>query len=255
MRPKYSIVVPSRNRPENMKKLLTLFPNAIIAVDASGVEQYKTVVPPKQLIVHPDMLLIETRNWIFDKVQTDCIIQFNDDVDKLMSLGLHTKTHRDPNVIKAVIENTMQCSHDLDIGVFCWSLTCNGGLLHPEVRPFRAAAPCSAHAFGILGKARNRRLDTTFRGCGDFDFTLETLRTDRLLLCDVRWHFSCGGMSRGKGGETGSFTRTQAASAQIALRKKWGKCVGRSAAQQISKKNTYREFSVNVQRTSPLGMS
>ena len=255
MQREYAIVVPSSRRPENMKKILGLFPSAFIAINKSEREDYEGVVPQSQLLVHPDMMLIETRNWIFDNVQTECVIQMNDDVCKLLALGLHSRTYRDPKVIRGVIENTLQCSKDLDIGVFCWSLTSNAGLLHPEVRPFRAAAPCSAHAFGICGKARDRRLSTVFRGCGDFDFTLETLRHDRLLLCDVRWHFDCGGMSRGKGGQSGSVKPADLKAAQEALRKKWGQYVGESAAQKISGHNTYRSFSVNVQRTSPLGVS
>lgn len=252
---KYTIVIPTLDRVENMKRMLGLFPQAIVTVNQSNAHLFKSVVPAKQLLPHPDLRLIETRNWILDNIQTECVIQFNDDIKKLISLGLHCRSFRDPGVIQAVIENTMTCAADLDLGVFCWSLTANAGLLHPEIRPFRAAAPCSAHAFGVLGKARDRRLDPTFRGCGDFDFTLETLLHDRLLLCDVRWHFDCGGMSRGKGGQTGELKPKEADGGQTALRKKWGKYVGESATQKTMKRQTWRSFSVNVQRLSPLGIS
>jgi hypothetical protein len=246
----YEIVVPSKGRPGNMPSLLRLFPSAIIVVNKSEVPIYAEVVPKAQLVAHPEMKLIETRNWIFDKFDNECIIQFNDDVQKLLSLGVKNKTYRDPEVIHAVILNTMQCAQDLGIGLFCWSLTPNSGMLFPDVRPFRAAAPCSAHAFGVRGQARNRRFDTTFRSCGDFDFTLETLLRDRLLLCDVRWHFDCGGMSRGKGGESGTFHSGEAEAGQAALRKKWGKYVGVSAVQKINKNKSWRSFSVAVPRTN-----
>jgi hypothetical protein len=141
---KYQIVVPSKGRPHNMVPILTLFPGAIITVNKSEVSLYSGIVPKAQLVPHPELKLIETRNWIFDNFDADCVIQFNDDVQKLVSLGVKNKTYRDPKVIQAVIENTLQCATDLDIGVFCWSLTANSGMLFPDVRPLRASAPCSA---------------------------------------------------------------------------------------------------------------
>jgi hypothetical protein len=250
----YTIVIPTLDRPGNMKAMLAMFPTAIVVVNESNAHLFKHVVPAKQLVTHPDMRLIETRNWILNTIQTECVIQMNDDIKSLMAIAGHTKTYRDPKIIQAVIENTLQCSRDLGANVFCWSLTSNSSMLRPHIRPFRAAAPCSAHAFGVRGTAReSRRLNVDFRGCGDFDYTLETLRTDRHLLCDVRWHFNCGGMSRGKGGQSGELKPAEQESGQQALRVKWGKYIGKSAAKQVSGKETWRSFSVNVQRTSPLG--
>jgi hypothetical protein len=237
-----------------MPLMLKLFPDAIVTVNESNVHLFKDVVPSKQLLPHPDLRLIETRNWILDNIQEDCVIQFNDDVKKLVWICQKSKTIRDPKIIQGVIENTMQCAADLDLGVFCWSLTSNGGMLHPDVQPIRASAPVSAHAFGILGRARERRLDTQFRGCGDFDFTLRSLLVDRAILCDVRWHFDCGGMSRGKGGQTGEIKPEHFDKAQKHLRQKWGQYVGKSKQKQASGKQTWRDFSVNVKRKSPLGV-
>lgn len=250
----YQIVVPSLGRAVNMPKLLSLLPNAIITVNESGIEPYEKYVPKAQLLPHPDMKLIETRNWIFDNVKSDCIIQFNDDIDKLVRVGVRSKTFRNPRIIDGVIRNTYQCAKDLGIGVFCWSLTPNNSMLHTTVRPFRASAPCSAHAFGMMGKARDRRFDPAFRGCGDYNFTLETLRDDRLLLCDVRWHFSCGKMSSGKGGETGALSTNERMDAQKLLRDKWGKYIGKSGTQTTMQRATWRSFSINVPRTNTMGI-
>jgi hypothetical protein len=252
---KTQIVIPTKGRVKNMKTILGLFPTALITMDQSQAHLFRGIVPKKQILPHPDMMLIETRNWILDNVQADTVIQFNDDVVTLQRLVGGGKTYRDPKVIKAVVDNTSQCCTDLGLGVFGWSLTCNSSLLRPEIKPFRASAPISAHAFGVTGPARDRRLDTTFRGCGDFDYTLESLLHDRAIFCDCRWHFNCGGMSRGIGGQTGQITSEVLDEAQLDLRRKWGHYVGKSAARQVSKKNTWREFSVNVQRTSPLGLS
>lgn len=251
----YTVVIPTLDRPQNMRRMLGMFPDAVVTVNESNASMFRGLVPDKQLLPHPDMRLIETRNWILDNIQTDCVLQFNDDVTKLMSLVGKTRTFRDPGIIRTVIENAVRCSRDLDIGVFCWSLTQNNALLHPDLRPFRASAPCSAHAFGVQGKARNRKFDTEFRGCGDFDFTLETLLHDRQLLCDVRWHFHCGGMSRGRGGQTGEMKPIEHDAGQRRLRQKWGTYVGSSRHRRIAGKNTWRDFSVNVQRASPLAIS
>ena len=248
---KYAIVVPSLNRPNNMKPLLALFPGAYVTVNKSGIDIYRKVVPKKQLLEHPDMPLIETRNWILDTFQEDSVVQFNDDVQKLVKFGNTSKTIRDPEIIKGVILNTMQCALDLDIGVFCWSVTANASMIFPQIRPFRANAPCSSHAFGVCGKARDRRFDPTFRARGDYDYTLETLLNDRLLLCDVRFSFDCGGMSRGGGGQSGTLTGAQIDEGELALRRKWGKCVGESGVKSVNKKKTWKSFAIRVQRINP----
>lgn len=253
MRTDYTIVIPTLDRPENMSRMLAMFPTAIVTVNDTHAGPYRGIVSAKQLLIHPPLRLIETRNWILDNIQTEAVIQVNDDVLKLVSLGVKSRTWRDPAVIRGVIENTLQCSRDLGIGVFCWSLTSNAGMLHPDVRPIRPNAPCSAHAFGVCGRARSRRFDTQFRGCGDVDYTLNTLLHDRSLLCDVRWHFGCGGMSRGKGGQTGELAPHEQESGQLSVRRKWGRYVGSSAVQAIGKKATWRSFAIRVQRQSPLG--
>lgn len=152
----YTIVVPTYDRPENMKMILHLFPSAVVVINKSNLHLLNSVVPKKQIMPHPDMPLIETRNWILDTIQTECVLQFNDDVKKLVRTVPPQKTFRDPDIVRGVIENTIQCARDLRIGVFCWTLTTNL-ILRPEIRPFRASAPCSAHAFGVCGQARNRR--------------------------------------------------------------------------------------------------
>lgn len=251
----YTIVVPTLDRPRNMRRILSLFPSAIVTVNTSNLRLFRDVVPESQLLPHPDMPLIETRNWILDNIQTECVLQFNDDVQFLQSMVGPSGRIRDPDAIQAVIENTIQCCRDLELGVFCWSLTSNGGLLKPHLRPIRAAAPCSAHAFGVRGLARERRFSTEFRGCGDFDFTMETLRQDRLLYCDVRWHFDCGGMSRGAGGQTGKLSSAELSGAQKRLREKWGQYVGKSKTKRVEKRQGWRDFSVNVRRSSKLALT
>ena len=239
-----------------MPKLLSLLPSAIVTVNESAIEPYEEHVPPEQLLPHPDLPLTETRNWVMDNVDCDTLLMFNDDIDRVIRIGHRSKGFRDSRIIAGVIQQTQQCAEDLDVDVFGWSLTPNASMLHPYVRPFRAAAPISTHAWGVRGNARiHRRFDTTFRGCDDFDYTLETLKDDRLVLCDVRYHFDCGGMSRARGGESGLQKDEVLRQAQKDLRKKWGRHVGSSATQGVMKKNTWRTFSVNVKRTNPLGVS
>ena len=255
---KYVIVIPTLDRPENMRRMLSMFPKAIVTVNESTAKLFANVVPKEKLVVHPNMRLIETRNWILDHFQEDCVIQFNDDIRSLVSLVPsrgYSKTYRQPDVISMAIQNTMQCAEDLDIGVFCWSLTKNVLMFRPALNPIRLSAPCSAHAFGVRGKSRTRRLDPLFRGCGDVDYTFRTLLEDRVILCDARWHFDCGGMSRGVGGQSGELRVTEAEVAQREIQKRWGHYVGCGASQKKAGKNTWRSFSVNVQRKSPLAIS
>ena len=68
MEPDYTIVVPTLDRPENMRRILSLFPNAVVTVNQSNVSMFRDVVPKKQLLPHPDLRLIETRNWILENI-------------------------------------------------------------------------------------------------------------------------------------------------------------------------------------------
>lgn len=250
----YKIVVPSRGRPHNMKRILQLFPAAYICVADNEADAYLAAgVRKERLLVRPDMPLIETRNWIFDHVDAPCIVQFNDDVRALKWFALPQRTIRDHRQISAVIEQTLQMSADLDIGVFTWAMHVNPVLLRPEARPFRAAAPVSAHAFGVRGRARDRRFDPFFVGMGDYEYTFRTLAEDRLVLGDMRYAFDCGRMSSGVGGNTGRFSKEAYHAAREELRRRYGRYMRLGGAGR--KYQAGARMAVNVPRTQPHGLT
>src|SRR5262245_52378440 len=75
----YSIVVPSRGRPDNCARVLALLPNAMICVDERERDDYRKHVPSKQLLVHPPSTgAPAARNWIIENVTASCLIQCDD---------------------------------------------------------------------------------------------------------------------------------------------------------------------------------
>lgn len=237
-----------------MKTVLSLFPTALIAVHKSEKKDYVPHVPKGQLLTHDVTTnLIDIRNWIYTKVKSDCVVQFNDDVYCAIAIGgKRMKKIRNPRDIKQIIDNAVNCANDLGIGLFCWTLSINKSFLHPECKPFRPVMRASAHAWGILGSARERRMNNQFVGMGDFDYTLECLLHDRILLGDARFSFLCGRMSEGKGGQTGRLRNDEFLAARKALSEKWGKHAAESAQKKMQKSETYRSFSVNVKRSNPM---
>lgn len=247
----YEVVVPSRGRPWAMKRVMRLFPTSLICVNDFEVDAYRQAgVPKARLLEHPEMPLIETRNWILDNVDAETIVSFNDDVRALKWFPPPQRVIRDPRQIRAVIEQAVAMATDLNVGVFCWSLNVNPTNLKPIERPFRAAGPVSAHAFGVRGRARDRRFDPKFVGMGDYEYTFRTLIADRAILQDMRYAFDCGRMSAGAGGNTGLFTAKEYKAARAELRKRYGRYMGLGGGERKSG----ARMSVRVQRTQPLGL-
>ena len=238
-----------------MKTLLSLMPTSIVCVSEEEEAVYKASHPDINLLVHPnDMPLIETRNWIMNEIQTPCVLQFSDDIVFVQRVCPPQKRIRDPLVILQIIENAVRCATDLDVAVFAWTINTNYSLLHPEVRPFRAAGPCSAHAIGIRGASRHRKFEQ-FIAQSDFDYTLQSMLLDRAVMLDVRFSFQCGKMSSGIGGNTGQYSAEMFAEARQRLFKKWGKYAGESRSGGFTAiRNDYAGMSIRVERLSSLAI-
>jgi hypothetical protein len=234
--------------------MLSLFPTAIICVNESEVDVYKDSHPDIELLVHPDMPLIETKNWMLDNIQTPCIVQFSDDIKWLQRICPPQKRIRDSRTILQVIENAVITATDLDVSIFGWTINTNYTLLHPEVRPFRSCAPCSAHALGIRGASRNRKFEH-FIAQADFDYTLQAMLIDRCIQMDVRFSFQTGEKLSGgnRGGNTGQYTSEQFLEARERLFKKWGRYAGESrSAGFTGARRDYMGMSIRVERLSSL---
>ena len=62
------VVIPSRKRSGMVHKAMSLFRNPLVCVDEAEADEYRKVVPEKQLWLHPSSVntLQTIRQWILD---------------------------------------------------------------------------------------------------------------------------------------------------------------------------------------------
>lgn len=222
----YTIVVPSRKRPHNMARLLSLLPSAIVCVDEREESDYRPVVPSEQLRLHPPLPggAASVRNWMMDAFDAPILIQIDDDFTRVIATTGSKRTITDSEEILAILENGARACQDLGLSTFCFSRTPNTSVIRPEERPFVPTQGVFA-AFGIMGAARHRKYDRTLLGRADVDWTLQTLLDDRCVLADVRFYFDCGSPYGGGGGGTGIVTNEAFQESTRELRRRWGRCL------------------------------
>lgn len=204
----YKIVVPSRKRQGNMKHLRRLLPEAYICVEDSEVDAYaKAGVPEDLIIPHPELKpMAAIRNWILDNVDSPTIVMCDDDLDYVRSLVIKYRQLRSADDIRRIVENSLACTKDLDLGVFCWSRTGNRLYANCELVPVRPVG-LMAGCFGMTGTARDRRFDIDFAARGDLECSLRTLMEDRIMYLDTRFYWHFGKVNSGVGGGVGLITK------------------------------------------------
>jgi hypothetical protein len=247
------IVVPSRRRVRNMPRLLALLPEATVCVAEAERKDYAVVVPPKQLVCHPNVDgICRIRNWMSRHFQEECLVEIDDDFRGMRNLTGKQRLVEDHEKIAAVIHNAQAVSFDLGIPVFCWSRTQNTAMSQPALLPVRMVQPISC-AFGLRGPARQREFDPDMPGRADFDFTLRTLLEDRVVYADMRWYFDHGRIFSGRGGAVGLISEETFKRSTAILHERWGQYVGRKSPGFIKGRRTTSLASIKVTRMSPLG--
>jgi len=161
-----------------------------------------------------------------------------------------SRSFRDPDAIREVIENSLRVSEDLGIGVFCWARSENSIMLDVRALPMRFVAPMAA-SFGIRGPARSRRYDAELSTREDVDFTLQSLLADRIVYADMRFYFQHGRSFSGTGGNAGQLTVEQFDAATARLKEKWGDFLSTEGS-GFSKNRTVASMSIRVRRRNPI---
>jgi hypothetical protein len=246
-----TIVIPSRARVRNMKRVLSLLPSAIVCVAKREEQDYAAAVGNARLITHDNLPgIIAIRNWLNETIQEDCLVMVDDDLKCIYpQIGKQIKV-TDPELIAHVIDNAHRVSEDLDIGVFCWTRTRNAFMVEPEYLPFRFVAPVMC-SFGLRGAARGRRFDPELPGRADFDFAFQTALEDRICLQDMRWYFDHGRIFAGRGGNAGVISKEQFDASTKRLTAKWGQFVSTKRAAYIKSK-AGSAVGMKVQRSNPI---
>ena len=221
----YQIVVPTRKRVHNMETIRWLLPTAKICVDERDIDDYAPFVEKSRMLVHPPIDgLPGTINWIQDNVDSEVLVEIDDDFCGVQVNVGSKRFITESDQIIAIIENNMRVCKDLGLTTFCWSRTQNTTIIHPGFRPL-VPTQSVCNAFGVMGAARRRKYDTTLLGRADVDWTLRTLLEDRCVLADVRFYFDCGRVFGGRGGNVGLVTPEIFKRSSSQIIERWGKHV------------------------------
>lgn len=223
--PDYTIVVPSRKRAHNMETIRWLLPSAKICIDEREVDDYAPYVEKSRLLVHPPLDgLPGTINWMMDNVQTECLVEIDDDFCGVQVNVGSKRFITDSEEILGIIENAATCTKDLGLTAFCWSRTPNTTIINPAMRPI-VPTQSVCNAIGLMGAAKRRHYDPALLGRADVDWTLRTLLEDRCVYADVRFYFDCGRVFGGRGGNVGLVTPEIFKKSSQGLIERWGRHV------------------------------
>jgi hypothetical protein len=254
-------VIPSRKRADKIPYMLKCFPDALVCVDERERDDYVDVVPKERLVLHPPTRCSpEVRNWMIDYFQEDCIFQIDDDFEKIQCYCnadiRQVNFIKDPNHIRQIIDNAHQIALDANIGVFCWARFGNP----MQYQPFQPMSLCGSPvmcAFGMRGTARHRKFDASVPGMADLQFSMETLRDDRIMFCDMRYYWDFGKIYGGTGGNLGMVSSEQRKNVVKVMQARWTKYLhignSRDATSKGSKTRLNPDtqaISIRVQRKS-----
>lgn len=220
-----------------------MFPSATITIEDSEAEEYANVfgkdVVENEFVLHPPLFgFPEVFNWCMRYFDEPILIYVDDDVVGMRTTitpGSHNI--KGPDDILAVIENSVQVICDLDLSVFGYARTTNTMVIDPINAPFYASGDVCV-VFGIRGPARHREFDGRFFGRADIDWTLRTLRDDRLVYQDLRYYFDNQRTFAGAGGNVDLFSKKQRKSATELLYRTWGSAAIRKLRPEQKKRAT-----------------
>ena len=245
-----AIIVPSRARPENFRRLNRLLPTCTLCVDEREREAYAQV-PADRIIWHrPTRTIGEVRQWVLDNVRAECVVMVDDDLKGVRPMvGTKRKAITDPADIAAIIENGARVAAELGKSVYCWNRNPNPMWFAPH-DPFHMVAPV-AGAFGVIG--RRLRFDPSLSDGEDVDFCLSALLHDRVVIADNRFYFDFGSVMAGAGGLQTVRTQELMLADRRKLEERWGQYVsliGKPTAGRAGKKVATRgmRMSIRVKR-------
>ena len=86
----YMVACPSTGRPQNMRRMLEIFPDLHVFVYAAEKDAYAEVVPAEQLHAHTlHGNICRIQNWIIDQCQTTfgkrAFLLIDDDLNRIRS--------------------------------------------------------------------------------------------------------------------------------------------------------------------------
>lgn len=215
------VAIPSRDRTQNMAKMLRIFPDALIFVAEKEHEAYAKVVPKKQLVTHPNLVgLGKIRNFMCDTVKKEIIVFVDDDLNRVVAWTGQWYRVLSSEDVHYLIRSTATLATDAGLSIFGWSNFGRPTYLKHN-KPISFKGPIS-RAFGLVG--RKIRWDERLIGSVDTDATLQALMEERIILMDDRFYWDCGRILGNKGGLQSIRTSENRTRDIGIMRSKWGDC-------------------------------
>ena len=197
------IIIPSFRRAKiiSTHKLLDDYE---VCIPESDVDDYvNNGVPASKLLVHPNSLigLTKKRNWILSQDSKRPVKMIDDDMVNFQRQWVEAGEDymiRDKNLVRCVIENTAQMTHDL--GAYFFGIN-----VFADVRLFRADRPYQLTGFiagGCMGFLPKHGLtfDERLVTRDDEDISVLNAFRHRKIFLNRRYSFSTQNMNKGEGG-------------------------------------------------------
>jgi hypothetical protein len=242
MEPKKVILSRGRAQHISTHHILTDFdlvvPESELQAYADVVKNANAIVPILDSIVG----LGAVRNWILDHYKEEVVVMFDDDIKYCLSLLKFSPTRiKCLQDIETIIFNTAMNAWESGAKCFGFSQTC-------DVRKYSHSHPFLLNSWvgsvvGVIG--RELRFTEKNKLKVDIDFTLQNLKTHRIVWIDARFGF-VPTRDTNVGGNSAFRSQDQLEKEIQFLMDKWGKHIKVS-----NNKSKYRPR-VNVKRTQKL---
>ena len=242
------VVIPSKDRPENVRRMAEMLPDASWVLNEAQAEIYRRAgVAKRKMILHPEDLrgIGKLRNFMLDTISNEILVWIEDDLKFILVWsGSYYKKLRKPEDIMAVITTTAQVAKDAGVSLFGWGNHARG-MRFRKNDPFNFIGPIS-RAAGVVG--RKLRWDERLVGSADTDATLQSLLTDRIIFTDTRYYFNCGEIMANKGGLQAVRTKANRDRDVALVKAKWGDYVNLGAAKRAGQMTGVPRNNIRVRR-------
>lgn len=222
-----------------------LLPSAQVCIPESQLDSYLAILPASAppVLTHPDSVrgLTPKLNWILDRFATDDVVFVDDDIASLQRCFVtpgEEATIRDPQLIEAIIANTLTLARDVGAYYFGWEAS-NGALrYYTGLKPFMLTGYINGCAMGFRA-GHSLRFDERIVAKNDFDIAAQNAWRHRLCLKDTRYTFCQKETFVGKGGQAAYRTSLTEKRDVELLRRKWGDATFPAGGHSGTRKRDY----------------
>lgn len=236
--------VPSHKRPDRVLTL-KMFPDCIVFVPESQLEDYKKYIPEEKLVSHPDTIigLTPKLNWILDYAREngyDVMHKFDDDfIMGKWAFGTSEKLTTEE--IRELTENLIQMAIDMGTPLYTCLETIDIRKTKAN-QPFEFFSPIRTGYYGLVLKGFEPiHYDERFVLKQDFDIALQVMHKYGRMIVDKRFGFVMDKVGGNKGGCAMYRTSDKEMESIKMLKKKWG-----SHLFNTSQSKRFGKFTINA---------